>query len=73
MLLSVVIYNHKLTAGQWVGAGIVFAGISVEALVKRTGEDSKARPSHRKSLRFLPEIHSKRVAQEKEKAKIKEL
>ena len=38
MLLSVVVYNHKLTAGQWVGAGIVFAGISVEALVKRTGE-----------------------------------
>lgn len=38
MLLSVVVYNHKLTAGQWTGAGIVFAGISVEALVKRTGE-----------------------------------
>ena len=38
MLLSVVVYNHKLTAGQWVGTGIVFAGISVEALVKRKGE-----------------------------------
>ena len=38
MLLSVVVYNHKLTPGQWAGAGIVFAGISVEALVKRTGE-----------------------------------
>lgn len=55
MLLSVVVYNHKLTAGQWAGAGIVFAGISVEAWVKRK------------------EIHAKRVAQEKEKAKIKEL
>ncbi|CAK5269798.1 unnamed protein product [Mycena citricolor] len=35
MILSVVVYNHKLTAGQWLGAGVVFAGISVEALVKR--------------------------------------
>jgi len=35
MLLSVVVYKHKLTAGQWFGAVIVFAGISVEAFVKR--------------------------------------
>lgn len=35
MILSVVIYNHKLTLGQWLGAAIVFAGISVEAWVKR--------------------------------------
>ncbi|KAH7910842.1 UDP-galactose transporter [Hygrophoropsis aurantiaca] len=34
MILSVVVYNHKLTPGQWLGAGIVFAGISIEALVK---------------------------------------
>ena len=38
MLLSVVVYNHKLTPGQWLGAGVVFAGISVEAFVKRKGE-----------------------------------
>lgn len=37
MLLSVVVYNHKLTPGQWLGAGVVFAGISVEAWVKRKG------------------------------------
>lgn len=35
MLLSVFVYNHKLTPGQWAGAGVVFAGISVEAWVKR--------------------------------------
>ncbi|KAG2033687.1 UAA transporter [Suillus americanus] len=35
MVLSVVVYDHKLTLGQWVGAGIVFGGISVEAWVKR--------------------------------------
>ncbi|KAG1840573.1 UDP-galactose transporter, partial [Suillus subalutaceus] len=35
MVLSVVVYDHKLTVGQWVGAGIVFGGISVEAWVKR--------------------------------------
>jgi UDP-galactose transporter B1 len=38
MVLSVVIYNHTLTMGQWFGAAIVFAGISVEAWVKRRGK-----------------------------------
>lgn len=40
MLLSVIVYNHKLTKGQWLGAGVVFAGISVEAIVKRKGTSS---------------------------------
>ncbi|KAF9561309.1 UDP-galactose transporter [Agrocybe pediades] len=35
MLLSVIVYNHKLTVGQWFGAAVVFGGISVEAFVKR--------------------------------------
>ncbi|KAG2060631.1 UDP-galactose transporter [Suillus hirtellus] len=35
MVLSVVVYDHRLTLGQWAGAGIVFGGISVEAWVKR--------------------------------------
>ncbi|RPD62477.1 UAA transporter [Lentinus tigrinus ALCF2SS1-7] len=55
MLLSVVVYNHTLTPGQWLGAAVVFAGISVEAWVKRK------------------DVHAKRVIQEKEKAKIKQL
>ena len=37
MVLSVVVYNHTLTLGQWVGAAVVFAGIGVEAWVKRKG------------------------------------
>jgi len=41
MLLSVVVYNHKLTPGQWLGAAIVFAGISVEAFVKRKDVHAK--------------------------------
>jgi len=41
MLLSVVVYNHKLTTGQWFGAGVVFAGISVEAFVKRKDVHAK--------------------------------
>ncbi|CAA7261471.1 unnamed protein product [Cyclocybe aegerita] len=41
MLLSVVIYNHKLTKGQWLGAAVVFAGISVEAFVKRKDVHAK--------------------------------
>lgn len=43
MLLSVFVYNHKLTPGQWGGAGVVFAGISVEAWVKRQGKNKLAR------------------------------
>ncbi|KAI0766398.1 UDP-galactose transporter [Trametes elegans] len=41
MLLSVVVYNHKLTPGQWLGAAVVFAGISVEAWVKRKDVHAK--------------------------------
>ncbi|KDR82614.1 hypothetical protein GALMADRAFT_88091 [Galerina marginata CBS 339.88] len=41
MLLSVVVYNHKLSKGQWFGAAVVFAGISVEAFVKRKDVHAK--------------------------------
>jgi len=41
MLLSVVVYNHQLTLGQWLGAAVVFAGISVEAFVKRKDAHAK--------------------------------
>ncbi|OWZ32868.1 solute carrier family 35 (UDP-galactose transporter), member B1 [Cryptococcus neoformans AD2-60a] len=35
MLLSVVVFEHRLTRGQWMGVGVVFAGIGVEAGMKR--------------------------------------
>ncbi|EDR13747.1 uncharacterized protein LACBIDRAFT_309077 [Laccaria bicolor S238N-H82] len=41
MVLSVVVYNHTLTTGQWLGAAVVFAGISVEAFVKRKDVHAK--------------------------------
>ncbi|KZT73844.1 UAA transporter [Daedalea quercina L-15889] len=41
MLLSVAVYNHKLTLGQWLGTAVVFAGISVEAWVKRKDVHAK--------------------------------
>ncbi|OCH91885.1 UDP-galactose transporter [Obba rivulosa] len=41
MLLSVVVYNHRLTLGQWLGTAVVFAGISVEAWVKRKDVHAK--------------------------------
>jgi UDP-galactose transporter B1 len=43
MLLSVVVFEHHLTTGQWVGVGVVFAGIGVEAGVKRREVIRKAR------------------------------
>lgn len=35
MLLSVFVFGHKLTLGQWAGVAVVFAGIGVEAGFKR--------------------------------------
>jgi UDP-galactose transporter B1 len=35
MLLSVVVFNHRLTLGQWAGVAVVFGGIGVEAGMKR--------------------------------------
>lgn len=35
MLLSVVVFNHTLSAGQWTGVAVVFGGIGVEAGMKR--------------------------------------
>lgn len=35
MLLSVVLFEHKLTWGQWAGVAVVFLGIGVEAAQKR--------------------------------------
>ena len=72
MLLSVIVYNHKLTNGQWLGAAVVFAGISVEAIVKRKGIVFIP-TSHWIYLKFYTDVHAKRVIQEKEKAKIKSL
>ncbi|KAH8825099.1 UAA transporter [Flagelloscypha sp. PMI_526] len=41
MLLSVVLYNHKLNRGQWAGAAVVFSGISLEAWIKRRDVHAK--------------------------------
>ena len=77
MLLSVIVYNHQLTFGQWLGAGVVFAGISVEAFIKRRGTLSYklAINTDVNILLMFPtiDIHAKRVIQEKEKAKIKSI
>ena len=71
MVLSVVVYNHTLTTGQWLGAAVVFAGISVEAFVKRKGAEYNC---YIQTQLMAPlDVHAKRVIQEKEKAKIKSL
>lgn len=74
MLLSVIVYNHKLTKGQWLGAAVVFAGISVEAIVKRKGIVYHYLTLDQSNLsKIHADVHAKRVIQEKEKAKIKSL
>ena len=72
MLLSVVVYNHKLTPGQWAGASVVFAGISVEAWVKRQSKPNSLVTAYLVNL-YSPDVHAKRVIREEEKAKLKSL
>ncbi|CAO1617463.1 unnamed protein product [Parajaminaea phylloscopi] len=35
MLLSLVVYSHRLTNAQWLGVGLVFVGLGIEAKEKR--------------------------------------
>jgi UDP-galactose transporter B1 len=43
MLLSVVVFEHKLSSPQWLGVAVVFSGIGVEAAVKQRDVMRKAR------------------------------
>ncbi|BEI81070.1 hypothetical protein CcaverHIS002_0202300 [Cutaneotrichosporon cavernicola] len=43
MLLSVFVFGHKLTPGQWCGVAVVFAGIGVEAGFKRREASKRVR------------------------------
>ncbi|KAB8236331.1 UDP-galactose transporter [Aspergillus alliaceus] len=43
MLLSVFWFGHSLSAGQWLGVGLVFGGIGAEALVQRQEKKAKER------------------------------
>ena len=73
MLLSVFIYNHKLTPGQWAGAGVVFAGISVEAWVKRQGNTQTHTSPSPLLTWILAGVLAKQVIREETKATIKSL
>lgn len=42
MMLSVVAYGHSLTELQWLGVGLVFGGIGIEAKIKHQSEVAKA-------------------------------
>ncbi|GAA5865316.1 hypothetical protein JCM1840_001526 [Sporobolomyces johnsonii] len=42
MLLSVFVFDHRLTAGQWVGVGLVFVAVGMEAVVARREKAAKA-------------------------------
>ncbi|KAK9590959.1 UDP-galactose transporter [Aspergillus fumigatus] len=41
MLLSVFWFGHTLSAGQWLGIGLVFGGIGAEAVVQKREKQSK--------------------------------
>lgn len=47
MLLSVFVFDHTLTKGQWFGVAVVFLGIGVEAGIKRLDVLKRARRDNR--------------------------
>ncbi|KAB8343251.1 hypothetical protein FH972_022840 [Carpinus fangiana] len=50
MVLSVVWFGHKLTAGQWSGVGLVFGGVAAEAGLGRWEKNKKERGQSKKEL-----------------------
>ena len=45
MILSVLAFGHRLTQMQWLGVGLVFGGIGVEAAIARREKMAKERAS----------------------------
>ncbi|GAA5885011.1 hypothetical protein JCM6882_007191 [Rhodosporidiobolus microsporus] len=43
MLLSVFVFDHKLTKGQWGGVGMVFGAVAMEAVIARREKKHKAK------------------------------
>lgn len=41
MILSVVAFGHSLSQMQWLGVGLVFGGIGVEAQIARSEKQAK--------------------------------
>lgn len=41
MVLSVLWFGHTLSAGQWVGVGLVFGGVGAEGIVQRNEKKAK--------------------------------
>lgn len=58
MLLSVVLFEHRLSLGEWIGVTVVFSGIAVEAEIKRRDVMRKARRDSRRgeSRSPVPEL-----------------
>lgn len=49
MILSVVAFGHRLTQMQWLGVGLVFGGIGVEAGIARSEKMAKEKAKAKKS------------------------
>ena len=49
MILSVVAFGHRLTQMQWLGVGLVFGGIGVEAGIARSEKMAKEAAKAKKS------------------------
>ena len=42
MILSVVWFGHKLSPMQWVGVGLVFGGVGLEAQLSKREKQAKS-------------------------------
>lgn len=52
MILSVVWFGHSLTNMQWVGVGLVFGGIGVEAELSKREKAAKEKAKREAALKL---------------------
>lgn len=49
MILSVVAFGHRLSEMQWLGVGLVFGGVGVEAAIARREKMAKQAAAEKKA------------------------
>ncbi|KAK4046860.1 UDP-galactose transporter [Microbotryomycetes sp. JL201] len=58
MLLSVFVFDHKLSIGQWFGVALVFGAVVMEAVIAR--RDKRKKPTAPSKLRPSPKVKDSR-------------
>ncbi|KAM0792682.1 hypothetical protein ACM66B_002462 [Microbotryomycetes sp. NB124-2] len=60
MLLSVFVFDHRLTIGQWFGVALVFGAVVMEAMIARRDKRDKQKPTPPAKFRPSPKVKDSR-------------